>query len=62
VDESAHYVATIDAQRRASDDRVAAGHRHVEVETSVRPVFVVVPDVLVENPVQVTTTEDEDPV
>ena len=52
VDEAAQYVVTIDAERRGSGDSgLAATVRHAKVEAPVRTLGVVVPDVLVQNPV-----------
>jgi Cys-tRNA synthase (O-phospho-L-seryl-tRNA:Cys-tRNA synthase) len=58
VDESAQYVATIETERQGSNDRIVPGHRHAEFEASVRPMLVVVPDVLPQNPCQVTAAKD----
>lgn len=62
VYETAEYVTTIDGERRGSDDRVVARHRHAEIQSPVRPLLVVVPDIFLQNPCQVTAAEDEDPV
>ena len=62
MDEAAQHVATIETERQGSNDRIVAGHRHAEFETSVRPMLVVVPDVFPQNPCQVTAAKDQDPV
>jgi hypothetical protein len=55
VDESAEFVATIDAERWGSGDSgLAAAYRHAKVKAPVRALVVVVPDVLVQDPVQYT--------
>ena len=62
MNEAAQYVVTIDPERWGSGDSVVAGHRHAKVKAPVRSVLVAVPDVLPQNPCQVTATKDQDPV
>ena len=49
VNETTEHVTAADAKRWGSGSGSVAGQRHAEVESSVRAVLVVVPDVLAEN-------------
>ena len=63
VDDPTQHVATADvAERQASRGHFAERCGHLESKTTVRPVLVVVPDVLGERLFQVKTPEDEGPV
>src|ERR1019366_3451765 len=63
VEEAAQYVVPLDVERRGSDNGgLGARHRHAKVKSPVRTLFVVMPDVLAQNRVEVTTAEDEHPV
>jgi hypothetical protein len=61
VDEVTEHVVTMDIQGRGSDGR-AVRDRHVEVDASVRALFVVVPDVAAKDSFEVTLAHHEQPV
>jgi hypothetical protein len=62
VDEAAKHVVTMDGQRRGSGDDFSAGHRHTEVDSTMRALSVLVVLVLSKDSFELTVAQNEQPV
>src|ERR1035437_8455754 len=63
VDDPTQHVATADvAERQASRGHFAERCRHLESKTAVRPMLVVMPDVIAKDCFEMMTAENERPV
>jgi hypothetical protein len=63
VDEPTQHVATANvAERRGSRGHCADRCRHLESKAAVRPMLVVMPDVVAKDGVEMVTAENERPV
>ena len=62
VDEAAKHVVTMDVQRRGIGDDRAVRYRHAEIDSPVRALTVVVPDVAEKDSFEVTGAQNEQPI
>ena len=62
MDEAAEHVVTVDAERRLGGGGHSGTNGHGEFDPLVWPLLVVVADVPLKNPLEVSMAEDEHPV